>query len=271
MRLPRLIATDLDGTLLDPSGRLTARTVAAVRAAHEAGIMVVFASGRPPFVASAEIAATAGCVGYGVMANGSFICTLPDGAPLRVIEFRAALAFDAVRRLRAADPRFGFALASDRAFTHEDGFLVRMPVQHGGPPPVADVLAGHDDAELAVKLIVFHHDVGADELLEMVPPIVGAALEATHMGADAVELGPPGADKGTGLAWLCAHLGIDAADVLVYGDEINDLAMMTFAGRSVAVANASPLVLAAADEVCGSHADDGVAAHLEALLAAAAP
>lgn len=268
MRLPRLIATDLDGTLLDPYGRVTPRSVAAIRAAHEAGIVVVFASGRPPFVASTEIAATAGCVGYGVMANGSFICTLPDAAPLRVIEFRAALAFDAVRRLRDADPRFGFALASDRAFTHEAGFTERMPVQHAGAPPVADVLVGHDDAELAVKLIVFHHDVGADELLHRIPPIVGASLEATHMGADAVELGPPGADKGTGLAWLCAHLGIDADDVLVYGDEINDLAMMQFAGRGVAVANATPLVLAAADEVCGSHADDGVAAHLETVLTA---
>jgi hydroxymethylpyrimidine pyrophosphatase-like HAD family hydrolase len=190
--------------------------------------------------------------------------------PLRVVEFRAALAFDAVRRLRAADSGFGFALATDRTFSHEDGFLQRMPVQHGGPAPVADVLVGHDDAELAIKLLVFHHHHGADELLEMVPSLLGRSLEATHMGAEAIELGPPGADKGTGLSWLCDHLAIDPADALVYGDEINDLAMMRIAGRSVAVANAAPSVLAAADETCASNADDGVAAHIEQLLNARA-
>jgi Cof subfamily protein (haloacid dehalogenase superfamily) len=267
--LPRLIATDLDGTLLDPAGRLSDRAATALRAAHDAGITVVFASGRPPFVAATEIERTAGAVSYGVMANGSFICTLPDGEPLRVIEFGARLAFDAVRALRAADGRFGFALATDRGFTHEAGFTERMPVHHGGPPPVADVLAGHDTAELAIKLLVFHGDLRADELLDRIPPIIGTTLEATHMGAEAVELGPPGADKGTGLRWLCDYLHIDAADVLVYGDELNDLPMMSYAGRAVAVANAAAPVLAAADETCDSHAQDGVARHLEALLRAA--
>jgi Cof subfamily protein (haloacid dehalogenase superfamily) len=267
--LPRLIATDLDGTLLDPFGRLTDRSAAALRAAHETGVIVVFATGRPPFVAAAEIDRTSGAVSYGVMANGSFVCSLPDGAPLRVIEFGARLAFDAVHALRAADPGFGFALATDRAFTHEAGFTERMPVQHGGPPPVADVLDGHDAAELAIKLLVFHRELRADELLTYIPTLIGESLEATHMGAEAVELGPPGADKGTGLRWLCEYLRIDAADVLVYGDELNDLPMMHFAGRSIAVANATSLVLAAADDVCASNADDGVAQHLEALLKAA--
>jgi Cof subfamily protein (haloacid dehalogenase superfamily) len=267
--LPRLIATDLDGTLLDPRGHLSDRAAAALRAARDAGITVVFASGRPPFVAATEIERTAGSVSYGVMANGSFICTLPDGAPLRVIEFGARLAIDAVHALRSADPAFGFALATDRGFTHEAGFSERMPVHHGGPAPVADVLAGHDSAELAIKLLVFHRDLHAAELLERIPAIIGTSLEATHMGAEAVELGPPGADKGTGLRWLCEYLRIDADDVLVYGDELNDLAMMHYAGRSVAVANATPVVLAAADDVCASHAEDGVAQHLEALLRAA--
>lgn len=267
--LPRLIATDLDGTLLDRRGHLTDRSATALRAAHDAGITVVFATGRPPFVAATEIERTSGAVSFGVMANGSFVCSLPDGAPLRVIEFGARLAFDAVRALRAADPGFGFALATDRAFTHEAGFTERMPVPHGGPPPVLDVLDGHDTAELAIKLLVFHRDLRTAELLDRIPGIIGPSLEASHMGAEAVELGPPGADKGTGLRWLCEYLRIAANDVLVYGDELNDLAMMRYAGRSVAVANAAPQVLAAADEVCASQDEDGVAQHIEALLRAA--
>ena len=110
-------------------------------------------------------------------------------------------------------------------------------------------------------------DTTAVELLDLIPPIIGTDLVVSHMGTEAVELGPVGADKGAGLRWLCAHLDIDAADVLVFGDEINDLAMFSFAGRSVAVANASPTVRAAADEVTESNDDDGVAKVIESLLA----
>src|SRR5258705_3277432 len=75
--LPRLIATDLDGTLLNSHGVVSERSIAALRAAHAAGIIVVFATGRPPFVAAQEILAVGPAVGYGVIANGSMICTLP--------------------------------------------------------------------------------------------------------------------------------------------------------------------------------------------------
>jgi Cof subfamily protein (haloacid dehalogenase superfamily) len=263
--LPKLIAFDLDGTLLDPNGQLTQRSIVALQTAAAAGITLVFASGRPPFVAAREIEAVNGAVRYGVMANGAIVCTLPDAQVLRSISFETATAIDAALRLRASDPRFGFALASDRHFAAEDGFFERMPV-HGQVDPVPDALVGHEGSEQTIKLLVFHHDHGAMELLRRIPTIIGGALIPTHMGAEAVELGPPGADKGTGLAWLCGHLGIEAAEVMAFGDEVNDLPMFAFAGHAVAVANAAPSVVAAADEVCESNADDGVARCLERLL-----
>jgi Cof subfamily protein (haloacid dehalogenase superfamily) len=265
--LPRLIATDLDGTLLNSAGTVSARAVAALRAAHAAGVIVVFATGRPPMVVAREVAAVGSAVGYGVMANGSMICSLPDGEPLFTIGFPSAMAVDAIRRLRANDPLFGFALATDAGFTEEVGFAERMPVHHRRET-VDDVLSGHDGATEAIKLLAFHHRHSALELLDIIPPIVGTDLVVSHMGTEAVELGPVGADKGAGLRWLCTHLAIDPADVLVFGDEINDLAMFAFAGRSVAVANASPLVRAAATLLTESNDDDGVALVIESLLAA---
>ena len=263
--LPRLIATDLDGTLLHPSGQLTARTAAALQAAAAEGILVVFATGRPPFVAAAEVQAAGSGVHYGVMANGTIVCSLPDGEVLRSVSFGAELARAAVRRMREVDPAYGFALATDRAFGAEAGFFERMPVRSGGDT-VADVLVGQDDAVEAIKLIAFHPDRTAHDLLVTLPEVLGPELTVSHMGADAVEIAPAGADKGLGLRWLCEHLGIDAADVLVFGDEVNDLPMFRWAGRRVAVENAHPDVLAMADEVTGSNLDDGVAAYLEALL-----
>ena len=265
--LPRLIATDLDGTLLDPSGVITPRTAAALRQAAEAGITVVFATGRPPIVAGREIEAAGHGVHYGVMANGTIVCSLPDGEVLRSHTFAASTARDAVLRLRAHDPRFGVALATDRGFTAENGFHQRMPIAPHADDAVADALVGHEHATDTIKLFAFHPDHGAHELMAMLPPVLGDHLVVNHMGADAVEIAPAGADKGAGLRWLCEHLDVDTADVLVFGDEVNDLPMFAVAGRRVAVANAHPAVRAAADEVTASNAADGVALVIERLLA----
>lgn len=261
-----MIATDLDGTLLDPWGRLTARTATALRAAAEAGIVVVLASGRPPHVLGDELRQFGDAVPYGVLANGTMVCTLPDGAVLHFIGFATQIARDAIGALRASDARYGFALATDRGFAAEPGFTERMPV-HPGDVPVNDALIGHEDSEETIKLIVFHADHGALDLLGMVPAVVGDHLAVTHMGAEAVELGPPGLDKGAGLQWLCRHLAIDTDEIVVFGDEVNDLSMFAMAGRSFAMANAAPSVIDAATDVTASNVDDGVAVAIEAMLA----
>ena len=89
----------------------------------------------------------------------------------------------------------------------------------------------------------------------------------SHMGAEAVEIAPAGADKGVGLRWLCAHLGIGAHEVMVFGDEINDLPMFAAAGHRVAVENANPAVRDAADQVAPPNTAEGVAQVIERLLA----
>ena len=265
--LPRLIATDLDGTLLDPAGQLRPRSAAALQAAADAGITIVFATGRPPIVATAEITAAGRGVHYGVMANGTIICTLPTVEVLHSITFATEVARRAVRALRADDLDYGFALASDRGFTAEAGFHQRMPVVHGPDEPVVDALVGHEGSEHTIKLLAFHHHHGAHELLVRMPPLLGDDLVVSHMGAEAVEIAPAGADKGVGLRWLCAHLGVAAHEVMVFGDEINDLPMFAAAGRRVAVENANPLVRDAADEIAPPNSQEGVAQVIERLLA----
>ena len=98
--------------------------------------------------------------------------------------------------------------------------------------------------------------------------MLGDELGVTHMGAEAVELGPPGLDKGAGLSWLCDYLGVDPGDIVVFGDEINDLSMFAMAGYAVAMENAAADVLAVADEIAPRNTADGVAIVIERLLAA---
>jgi hydroxymethylpyrimidine pyrophosphatase-like HAD family hydrolase len=82
-----------------------------------------------------------------------------------------------------------------------------------------------------------------------------------------LEISAAGVTKGSALQRLCDGLGIAAAQVVAIGDMVNDLPMLRWAGRAVAVANAHADVLAAAGDVTGANTDEGVAHYLEGLLA----
>ncbi|GAA2713816.1 HAD family hydrolase [Micromonospora olivasterospora] len=109
-----------------------------------------------------------------------------------------------------------------------------------------------------------HVDVLLETARRIVPPEVATLTQA---GLGFVEICPPGVDKASGLSVVAQRLGVDPAEVLVFGDMPNDLPMFEWAGWArVAVANAHPLVRAAADEVTLRNDDDGVAIYLDRLL-----
>jgi hypothetical protein len=116
------------------------------------------------------------------------------------------------------------------------------------------------------KLIVRDDELEHDELVRVVQHIVGERANVTHSGYGIVELSAAGVDKARGLRVACERHGIDLDDVIAFGDMPNDLPMIRIAGHGVAVANAHTDVLAAADEITASNADDGVAQVLERLL-----
>jgi Cof subfamily protein (haloacid dehalogenase superfamily) len=265
---PRLVAIDLDGTLLGDHGQVSARSVAALCDAAAAGIVVTIATGRPPVMLGALLDSANSAVSYVIGANGALVQGYPNGELLRLVGFDFDVARAAVEALRAADPAIGFALASNAGFAHEPGFAERMPAAVD-TDPVDDVLAiGGTEA---FKLIAFHPHIDTYELLDHLPGLLGdhlgSQLVTRHLGADAVELGPAGVDKGAALGWLCDHLEIASSEVVAFGDEWNDLTMLQWAGHGVAMANADQLVLDHADEIAPSNADDGVAVILERFLA----
>lgn len=268
----KLIALDLDGTLLDGAGRLTDRSVSAIRAVVDHGFLVVLATGRPPDLAVAVTEQLIGTVRHVVGGNGSIISTFPTTAGsepelLHLIGFDIDDAYAVVTTLRDHDHGYGFALATDAGFAHEVGFAELMPAAVNDDP-VADVTV--IGGTQAFKLLAFHATRSVHQLLADVPNLIGGRtsteLLVSHMGADAVEIGPADADKCTGLRWLCDHLAVDAADVIAIGDEWNDLTMLEWAGRGIAMGNAAERVKAVADEVIGTHTDHGVAVYLESLL-----
>jgi hypothetical protein len=115
-----------------------------------------------------------------------------------------------------------------------------------------------------------HGDLMADELLQRARGLVGHLAELSHSNsADSLlEIAAAGVSKASALTRVCAERGIASDDVVAFGDMPNDLPMLRWAGHGVAVANAHPDLLTAADEVTASNDDAGVAQVLERLFGA---
>jgi hypothetical protein len=263
--IPAVVATDLDGTVVRSDGTISARTRAALVHAADAGAMVVIVTGRPPRWLG-NIADATGHHGLAICANGALIYDLTTETVIGARPIDA----DVVRRLmadlRAAVPDIGFAIERvDGQFAHEAAYHPRWD-------PEANTVIGDLDAVMTApisKLLARQEGVGSDDLLaRAVEIITDEAATLTHSSVDGLlEISAAGVTKATTLAEVIAEHGLGASDVVAFGDMPNDIAMLTWAGHGVAVANAHPDVLAVADEVTGSNDDDGVADVLERLFA----
>lgn len=273
----RLVATDLDGTLLAPhsgSGpRVTDRTLAALEAARDAGILVVPSSGRQPFSIANALAGTYLAAGPVLGANGAIGVHLGTGEVYfeRLIEPAAQSAL-----YRGLVERFpGARCVSVRdggvAFFPQHGYVGLMdPGDHGrGPDGLGEFDLDDVLGTPSLKLVVRDPDVDPATLLKAALELAVPGCTCTTSGAPFLEVSAAGVDKGTGLAALCERLGVARDEVAALGDEHNDLPMLRWAGRGIAMANASGVVLGAVDERTASNGDDGVALILEGLVARA--
>jgi hydroxymethylpyrimidine pyrophosphatase-like HAD family hydrolase len=119
-----------------------------------------------------------------------------------------------------------------------------------------------------VKLLARSGGHDPDSFAELVSESLAGLAETTHSSSSGlVEISAAGVTKAAGLAWLCEREGYSAEQVIAFGDMPNDLPMLAWVGRSVAVGNAHPAVRAIADEVTLTNDEDGVAAYLENLFA----
>ncbi|WKU03289.1 HAD family hydrolase [Micromonospora sp. HUAS LYJ1] len=266
--LPKLIATDLDGTLVRSDDTVSAYTHGVLDRVRAAGIPVVGATGRGPRLKELtrnDIRAA----DFLVMAGGG--CVVDQSDPTGPVVLRD-------ERL-SAEVLAGL-LTDLEAAVGPLTVMVEGSDEHDAPLwgdyhpswPYPELFEARTRAEClaldVIKAFVRTADHDVDELLatarRIVPPQVATLTQA---GLGFVEITPAGVDKASGLTVVAERLGVDPADVLVFGDMPNDLPMFAWAGWSrVAVSNAHPLVRAAADEVTLRNDDDGVAVYLDRLL-----
>ena len=274
---PRLVALDIDGTLLKwvDGGRvdyeqIAPRVHAVVHRALDAGVHVVLASGRSPhsMVGIADLLELRGQPLDGVpdpdrlwvvASNGAVIFRYRTGEAMEVVHEET---FDAAPAVKAVlEQRPGALVAVEERGV---GYRVSGPFPEGElvgeliPADVADLVS-----RPVSRVIIREPDATADDFVALA---AGLGLHGTDyvVGWTAwLDLTPVGVSKASGLEHVCRRLGLTAADVLAVGDGRNDVEMLQWAGRGVAMGQAIEEVRAAADDVTAEVYDDGVALELE--------
>ena len=263
---PRLVASDIDGTLLTDDRTLSPRTARVLARIAAAGTPVVLVTGRPIRwlkLVYDQLAAPLPAI----CANGAVVYDPAADEVLRADPLAPELLAEVARRLRAEVPGVSFAveIVDSRQMRHESHYPLRWDAD-------ADAIRAVESPEEllaapAVKLLVRAGEQDPDVFVRVVAGALEGLAEATHSSySGLIEVSAAGVTKAAGLAWYAARLGIDERDVLAFGDMPNDVPMLAWSGRAVAVANAHPAVREIADEVTGANTEDGVAAYLEKVF-----
>jgi Cof subfamily protein (haloacid dehalogenase superfamily) len=259
----RLVASDIDGTLIHDDGTLGASTLDVI---HALPVPLVLVTGRPVRWLRQLYDQMPEPV-PAVCANGAVVYDPHTDEVLRADPLSVDLLLEVTKRLRDAVPDVTLAVEVDegRRFWYEEAW----PVRWESDTDAVRVLANPEEltSAPAVKLLARSARYEPDEFAELVSRTLAGFAETTHSSKGAlVEISAAGVTKAAGLAWLCERQGIEASEVIAFGDMPNDIPLLTWAGHSVAMGNAHPAVRAVADEIGPTNDEDGVASYLRKVF-----
>ena len=264
-RRPKLIATDLDGTVVAHYGDITQRTIDAFRKAHSMGIEIFFVTGRPPRWMP-EIKDAFG-IGNAICGNGAMLYDLHNDNILEQWLIEEEVQLEAVKRLRKAIPEISFAIESHNYFHREKIYIPRWDVglDNIGVHQIEEVITS---PALKVLARCSQQELTSDEMLAIAKVELDGLATVTHSNPhdSLLEISALGVSKGMTLAKMAARLGIDAADCVSFGDNPNDFSMLEWCGRSYAMADGHPDGPKYAKGVAAPCEEDGVAIVIEQLL-----
>ncbi len=270
----RLVALDLDGTLLDGSGALTPRTRATVGAVMARGVTVVLATSRR-FAGAAAVAGRLQLDGPLILYDGAQLREYPSGTILATRALPRATARQVVAAIgaEALRPIAQYAESSGErllvgppvhASAYEHEYVERFSEQIT-ELPLAQLA---DDPAPLVRIVAFgpleHLSRAAESIATL--PCGWQLLPIGNYGTSELSVFARGASKGAALLRLAARLGVAVESTLAIGDGINDVSMLSVAGLGVAMGNAAPEVRAVAKAFTGSNKVDGAAAALERFI-----
>ena len=262
---PKLVALDLDGTLLNANNEVSARTACALERAKARGIKLVLCTGRPPRYTRA-VAKQLDLEETVITYNGASVHNFETGSAEHMHQLDAATTARVIRRLRAACPGVLAGLETTHGwYLDEEIYTRRKDIlkKRGLPPPdgYGDALEFADRG--ALKLLFRHPD---SSVREMAAALNGLDVYATWSSNTLLEVQHKSVNKRAALEHLTQTWAVQAREVAAFGDQNNDREMLAWAGCGVAMGNACPEALAAADLVTDTNDNDGVARVLETWL-----
>lgn len=264
---PALIASDVDGTLLDAHESVTARTRRAVRAATAAGAHFVLATGRPPRWIPPVVDAL-GFAPMAVCANGAVLYDAEHDRVISAHTLSTSTLAELAEIATGVIPGAGLAVERIGSSAHDAAtpqFVSSPGYEHAWLNPDNTEVSLEDLLSLpAIKLLIRQAGATSASMAAALSGRIGTVAELTYSTDNGlIEIVPAGISKATGVRAVARPLGIADDAVLAFGDMPNDVPMLWAAGHGVAMGNAHPDAKAAADEVTAANTDDGVAVVLE--------
>ena len=262
---PKLIGTDLDGTIVAHYGFISERTKIAFTAAQEAGIHIYFVTGRPIRWMS-EIKENFN-FGTGICANGAMLYDFINQKILEQWLFSVENQLETVKRLREVIPLVNFAVEIDEQFHREKDYLARwdIGIDNVGVNKIEEVIN-----KPALKMLARCGDasMSSDEMMSAATKALVGIATVTHSNStdSLLEISADGVSKGETLSKIAARHGLTAEDCVTFGDNPNDFSMLSWAGRSWAMADGHPDLMKYAKFQTDAHQEDGVAKVIERLL-----
>lgn len=258
----RLVATDLDGTLLHSDGTVTAYTRSVLEELDRRGVHVVFVTGRPIRWMDSLWDAVGGH-GLVICSNGGIVYDVETHSIRTARTIDPETCVEVARRLRRGLPGTAFAVEKTGGFGLEDHWVVRHESAREIPRTTLEkALDG-----TVVKLLAQNEELAPEPFWERVEELVGHLVTTTWSSTTAmVEMSALGVTKASSLEKLAAELGVAPYEVVAFGDMPNDLALLSWAGSSYAMANAHPTVLGTAAHRAASNDEDGVARALAEIF-----
>ena len=262
---PKLIATDLDGTIVAHYGFISDRTKIAFAAAHAAGIHIYFITGRP-IRWMKEIKDNFN-FGLGVCGNGALLYDFINEKVLEEWSFSVEAQLETVKRLRQVIPPVSFATEIGEDFLREKKYVPRWDIgeDNVGVDLIEEVITAP-----ALKMLARCSDgeFSSDEMLALASKALEGIATVTHSNStdSLLEISAVGVSKGATLSRVAGQLGLTADDCVTFGDNPNDFSMLSWASRSWAMADGHPDLMKYAKFQTDPHQEDGVAKVIEQLL-----
>jgi Cof subfamily protein (haloacid dehalogenase superfamily) len=262
---PKLIATDLDGTIVSHNGVISQRTIDVFTRARDLGVHVFFVTGRPPRWMG-EIREAFG-FGEAICCNGAMLYDLMNDVVLEEWMITVEEQLEVVRRMRVAMPEMSFAVESNDHYHREIAYVPKWDVglDNIGVDKIEDAIK-----RPALKILgrCSNHEFTSDEMVAVAHRELSDLVTVTHSTSrdSLIEISALNISKGTVLAMMAERLGLTADDCVSFGDNPNDFSMLQWTTRSYAMSDGHPDAPSFAQGIAEPCEADGVAKIIEELL-----